>query len=196
MSGHSFMDLVGSDHAELAATDADGNEVIRFKLDYLSPSRAATSGYGTLGVSGGDGRMIAGDESAIVDFMTSLDRNLNERGYAKYTVDSPATDDKYTPNPDTPNWDYRVVYEVWIDIKAFGDAGFGGATIEYVHASPSKGDTDTITVHRGDCPCQRPGGCDDVCVPGPDNPCIGGGTPPDRHKEPQCDPTQTDCEPE
>src|SRR5690606_26192178 len=41
-------------------------------------------------------------------------------------------------NPDAPNWEYRVVYEVWIDLAAFGSAGFGQAYIESVHASPSK----------------------------------------------------------
>jgi hypothetical protein len=84
--------------------------------------------------------------------MTSIDRNLNERGYASYTTDSPATDELYTPNPETPEWDYRVVYEAWIDDDVFGAAGFGGALIEFVHASPAKAQSNTITVEPGDCP--------------------------------------------
>lgn len=151
--GHTFdKDLIKSDHAELMASDADGKEVVHFKLDYVSADPNAPSGYGSLGVRGGDGAMITGDPVWIVQWNTSISRNLNERGYKSYTVDSPATDDKYTPNPMAPEWDYRVVYEAWIDIAAFGSAGFGDATIESVHASPSKSGEDTVTVKPGKCP--------------------------------------------
>lgn len=103
--------------------------------------------------------MLAGDAKDIVQWRTSFDRDLNERGYDDYTVDSPATDADYTPNDATPNWDYRVVYEAWVDHDAFGSSGFGGATIEHVHASPSKAPSNTITVVPGDCPCVKDGGC-------------------------------------
>ena len=63
----------------------------------------------------------------IVDFNTSISRNFNERGYGTYTVDSPATDADYTPNAAAPDWDFRVVYEAWIDVDAFGASGFGDA---------------------------------------------------------------------
>ena len=91
---------------------------------------------------------------------TSLDRNLNGCGYCKNaactpsgdcTIDSPATDEKYTPNPGTPNWDYRQVYEVWIDMAAFSGLGFGQAYITYMHSSPAKSN-DTITVEPSPCP--------------------------------------------
>jgi len=172
-AGHSFKDLVGSDHAEFVVTNEDGDLVSQFKLDYISQSASAPSGYASLGVLGGDGRMIVGDPSRIVDWHTSLERNLNERGYGDYIVDSPATDADYTANDATPNWDYRVVYEVWIDNAAFGASGFGGAVIEHVHASPSKAPSDTIVVIPGDCPCQRDGGCDQpplTCEDTPDDP--------------------------
>jgi hypothetical protein len=188
------MDLVGSDHAELSATNGDGQKVIQFKLDYISDSRSVPSGYATLGVTGGEGRMILGKASAIVKYSTSLDRNLNERGYAQYTTNSPATDDHYTPSSDAPNWDYRVVYEAWIDHAVFGPAGFGDASIEFVHASPSKADTDTLKVKKGECPCV-PGPdhpCDTTefpsdagkpeCIPGPDNSCKTGGDLPEGPK--------------
>jgi len=150
--GHTFMDLVGSDHAEILVKDDNGDVVVHFKLDYLSQDAASDSGYGSLGVLGGEGKMLVGNPAHVVQWTTSQDRNMNERGYADYTTDSPATDASYTPNSETPEWDYRVVYEAWIDLEAFGDVGFGGATIEFVHASPSKGASNTIEVVPGDCP--------------------------------------------
>jgi hypothetical protein len=123
--------------------------------------------------------VIVGDASDVVQWTTSIDRNLNERGYAGYTEDSPATDADYTPNRETPEWDYRVVYEAWIDADLFGSAGFGGAIIEYVHASPAKAQSNTIEVEPGDCPpppCVDNDPDTDVCDPGDDDP--PGDTPP------------------
>jgi hypothetical protein len=184
--GHTFVkDLTKSDHAELMASDASGKEVVHFKLDYVSPDPTAASGYGSLGVRGGDGAMITGDPAWIVAWNTSISRNLTERGYKSYTVDSPATDAAYTPNPLAPAWDYRVVYEAWIDVAAFGGAGFGDATIESVHASPSKSGEDTLTVKPGKCP---PGECapdDPRCAGYAGSGGVGGATecPPD---DPHC----------
>ena len=167
-SGHTFKDLVGSDHAEIILKDANDVAVMQFKLDYLSEDAAQPSGYGALGVTGGEGKVILGDPAHVVRWSTSQDLNLNERGYASFVVDSPATDADYTPNSETPEWDYRVVYEAWIDLRAFGDAGFGGATIEFVHASPSKTASNTIEVKEGKCPpCTDPDGCHDVPPPPP-----------------------------
>jgi hypothetical protein len=183
MLGHTFMDLVGSDHAEFKLSDADAHLVLHVKADYLSPA-SAPSGYASLGVRGGDGRMLEGDAAAIVAVSTSLDRNLNECGMPSYTVDSPATDANYTPNRATPNWDYRVVYDVWVRADAFGASGFGDALVDFVHASPSKGDSPTANVVAGPCPphwpryCNNPAGCKTTCVPGPDIYCRSGGEPP------------------
>jgi hypothetical protein len=178
--GHTWADLYKSDHAEIVMVDANDAVVLQFKLDYVSADPIAPSGYASLGVSGGDGSVITGDPAWIVDVSTSIDKNLNERGYASYLLDSPATDADYTPNPAAPEWDYRVVYEAWIDVDAFGVAGFGGASIEYVHASPAKGGTDTIEVKPGKCPpplCIDSDGCGssppppEQCVSQPDVPC-------------------------
>ncbi|HWO07861.1 MAG TPA: hypothetical protein VNN80_00235, partial [Polyangiaceae bacterium] len=57
-----------------------------------------------------------------------------------------------TPNPDALDWDYRVSYEVWVAADAFGEAGFGSALIELVHASPSKLDGDSVDVRPAPCP--------------------------------------------
>lgn len=160
-SGHTFADLVGSDHVELLLTDGSGGTVMDFKIDYVSVSADAPCGYGTLGVNGGEGKVITGDASAVIKVATSIDRDLNGCGYC-YTEDSPATDDAYTPNPETPNWDYRVVYEVWLALDAFGSAGFGQAYIQNVHASPSKLANNTVEVSASPCP---PGWDTPFCPP-------------------------------
>ena len=159
--GHTFEDLVGSDHLELLLTDGNSATVMDFKIDYVSQEDGAPCGYGTLGVNGGEGKVIQGNASAVLGVATSIDRNLDGCGYC-YTEDSPATDDGYTPNADAPNWDYRVVYEVWLALDAFGSAGFGQAYIQNVHASPSKLATNTVEVTASPCP---PGWDTPFCPP-------------------------------
>jgi hypothetical protein len=150
--GHTFKDLVGSDHAEFQLFDKGGELKMQFKVDYISESSDVSVGYACLGVTGGEGKMIVGQPEWILGATSSLDRNLNGCGLTDYLVDSPATDAAYTPNPEAPAWDYRVVYEVWVAEEPFGVDGFGEALIEYVHASPSKADGDTLIVVPGPCP--------------------------------------------
>lgn len=150
-SGHTFDDLVGSDHVELLLTDGQGSTVMDFKVDYITADSSSSCGYGTLGVTGGEGKVIQGNAATVLKVATSMDRNLNGCGHC-LTVDSPATDEKYTPNPSAPDWDYRVVYEVWLDLDAFGSAGFGQAYINSVHASPSKLANNTVDVEATPCP--------------------------------------------
>ena len=187
--GHRFKDLVGSDHTQIQLTDGHGDVVLDFKVDYLSEKESAISGYATLGVEDGDGKVITGDQSAVVAVSTSLDRNLNLCGLSEYTENSPPTTDDYAPSLEAPEWDYRVVYDVWVQLDVFGDAGFGEALIDHVHASPSKAGKSTIEVTPGDCPpdwCDRPEGCDETDEPpDEDEPCgtlldqdCGGGEPP------------------
>jgi hypothetical protein len=151
-AGHTFRDLVGSDHAEIELLDGNGEIAVHFKLDYVSVSAAAPSGYASLGVSGGEGQLIVGEPEWILASATSIDRNLNACGLAGFVENSPATDAAYTPNPDASDWDYRVAYEVWVSTDAFGSAGFGSALIENVHASPSKASGDTADVLPAPCP--------------------------------------------
>jgi hypothetical protein len=107
--------------------------------------------------------MTLGDASSVLDAITSLDRNLNERGLTSYLVDSPATDEQYTPNPAAPEWDFRVVYEAWVKAEIFGGAEPDAPWLEYVHASPAKSSEDTLIVEEGECPpdweCTDPDGC-------------------------------------
>jgi hypothetical protein len=60
-----------------------------------------------------------------------------------YTVDSPTAEE-------CPGFDYRVIYEMWIDTSIF-TGGFGGPMMEFVHASPSRTEN-TIYIEPGPCP--------------------------------------------
>jgi hypothetical protein len=97
--------------------------------------------------------MILGDRAAILGYGSSLDQNINERGYCGYLTDSPATDAACTPNPAAPDWDFRVVYDVWIAVSAFTPEPFGSAYMSFVHASPSKASTNTVEIEPAECPC-------------------------------------------
>jgi len=147
-----FSKLVGSDHAVLDLYDGGGELSSQVKIDYISRDETALSEHATLGVWGGDGRIQAGDEADVVRASTSLDLNLNLRGYPGYIVDSPETDENFTPNPNAPLWDYRVIYEVWVKLSAFSTAGFGYPSIDWIHASPSKLGDNTLEVLSGPCP--------------------------------------------
>jgi len=110
-----------------------------------------------------------GDPAAILAWSSSMDRNLNERGYCDgYLVDSPASDEMCTPNPSAPEWDFRVIYEVWIALSAFDPNAFGSAYMSSVHASPSNVGTNIVEVAPGECPCP----------PDVDTGDCGGGPPP------------------
>jgi hypothetical protein len=174
--GRSFVDIVRSDHAQLLFDDGQKETVLDIAIDYISDDPSRPSGYGSLGVVGGDGAVHEGSASAVARAVTSLDRNLNERGHRTFTVSSPATDEKFSPNPAAPTWDYRMVYEVWVRRSAFGAAGFDRVWLDHVHASPAKG-ADTRIVEPRPCPpgwgdCMNPDGC----YPGDGGGGGGGGT--------------------
>src|SRR5690606_31166340 len=71
----------------------------------------------------------------------------------------------YAPSEDAPEWDFRMVYELWIAADAFGESGFCQPDIEYVHASPAKADDDTVLVEPDDCPPPGGGGGGGSCPP-------------------------------
>jgi len=164
---HEFKSLVGSDHAQIQLNDGAGTLAYDVSMDYLSADASAPSGYASLGVTGGDGEVLTGNAADFLAIATSLDRNLNQRGYGSYLADSPVTDESYDPDPAAPNWDFRVVYEAWVADGAFAQNGLGVPTIQYIHASPSKCDGDTVVVEPQPCPpdwtppgtCNNPDGC-------------------------------------
>lgn len=134
--GHKFNDLVGSDHLGLSLTNGAGQTVFAFDQDYISQVSKSSS-YASLGVTGGDGKVLTGSASSLLDWDTSLAYNFNTLGDV-LTTDSPLTDANYTPNPAYPDWLYNVIYEGKIDGSVFGSSGFGALTVTDAHISPSK----------------------------------------------------------
>ena len=135
---HNFKDLTGSDKAQFAITDADGNILLDFTMDYISESSSASSGYASLGVSGKDGKVNTGSASSILAWGTSLDYNLNTLGHV-LTADSPVADADYvTADAAYFDWVFEVTYEFLVDGAIFQDNGFGELTIPVVHDSPNK----------------------------------------------------------
>jgi len=156
--GHTFNDLLRSDHVELMLYNCDDELSMHMKVDFLDDKTATTQcGYATAGVSGGDGELFIGDAEDVLAVGTSLDRNMNGCGYCNVEESPCPSGDNFEPSEEAPEWDFRMVYELWIDSSAFGEAGFCRPDVEYVHASPAKSDTSTILVEPDDCP-QPPGG--------------------------------------
>lgn len=147
--GHKFTDLVGSDMATFKFTDGAGNVVLQFKADYVSAATSATfpsgtvsypSGYGTLGVNGGDGGMITGSAANVLSVKTTITTDLNQSpAFYGFTTNSPA------PESSFPTWDYVDGYDIVVSHNAFGANGFGGVTLPLVHDSPSKLGFNAIT---------------------------------------------------
>ena len=148
---HNFGDLVESDKNEFFISDKKGNLVMDFDLDYISVSSTHPSGYGCLGVTGGEGKMYKGNASDILAAQTSLSVNFNDYGY-KLTQDSPKTDLKYTPDPAYPKWIFEVWYEFWVKWSAFGEPGPGKVYITGLHASPNKLNIKPLPMTPGKCP--------------------------------------------
>lgn len=149
-NNHSFKMLYQSDMMQLALYDNNNIKKLEFKMDYLSADGSVASGYKSLGVTGGDGAMLTGNASSVVSVCTSLDKIFNEYGYV-LTVNSPATDEDFTPNPTYPNWIFEVWYEVVVDLAIFGASGFGKADITGIHASPSKTGDESERMDEGPC---------------------------------------------
>ena len=151
-SSHTFGNLTGSDHALFYGYDATGAKVLEFKMDYITSQAGAPSGNTSLGVNGGEGDVVDAPTgityTSFPEWGTSIDYSLNDTGYCTggncsaggtdLLVDSPATNELYTPNSTYPNWIFDVIYEIKINKSAFGANGFGSIEIPYVHASPSK----------------------------------------------------------
>ncbi len=151
--GHTFNNLT-DDRLEMVLTNGEGKEVLDFTLDYLSQNGNMPSGYGAMGISGGNGNVITGDKKFILSSRTSLSENLNTYNYV-LTTNSPKTDNNYTTNNTYKNWIYDVWYEVIVDAQVFKDKGFGSVTIPYVYAGGSKTGTNLNPVYEVPCPLQN-----------------------------------------
>ena len=147
---HNFSDLVGSDKAEFLFKDATGKTVFDFCLDYISVKAGTPSGYASLGVNGGEGKVLLGQASWLLEWSTSLADNLNNWGLCtngscgaggvNLITNSPPTSPSTTYNvaPQFAAWEFSIIYAVKVSHLAFGSAGFGSVTIPAVHNSPPK----------------------------------------------------------
>jgi hypothetical protein len=104
--GHTFSNLVGSDHAGVMLIDKNGNVVLDFKQDYITATTSANvpgistvppSGYASRGPFGGDGGIVVGTltpynpvtNTGDISWDSSLARNLNGPMTAGGTWSSP-----------------------------------------------------------------------------------------------------------
>jgi hypothetical protein len=139
---HKFGDLTGSDKAQFIFYDVNGTKVLDILVDYLSAKSGTPSGYASLGVSGGEGKVNFGQASWVLMATTTLDNNLNNLGFPNiFLVNSPQTTSStsYTiVDPAYAAWNFVNGYTVKISHTAFGAAGFGKVVIGEVHNSPPK----------------------------------------------------------
>ena len=160
-NGHKFSDLTGSDHAGFQLVD--GSNVVRlsFNVDYISADATAPSGYASLGVNGGDGKMLVGTATGITA-TTSLANNLNninipglfnashvqQFGSVNVLVNSPPTDAAHqtynNSDPTLAGWDFHDTYFVTVSAAKLASLGFNAATWQVLpnasqlHNSPAK----------------------------------------------------------
>src|SRR5262249_10887473 len=80
-AGRQFSDLVGSDMAEVGTQNSGGTTLYDFKVDYISQKAGPPSGYASLGVTGGEGKLITGSLAGILEATTSFDKDLNNTGF-------------------------------------------------------------------------------------------------------------------
>ena len=157
---HTFNNLVGSDKAVFEVRNAANTLVYAFAMDYVSASNLYPSGWGTLGVSGGEGRWTFGNQANVVDFVTSITTNLNQSpAYYNMTVNSPIGD---------PNWENRMIYGFTIK----DGVGLKPQVVD-AHNSPTKNGTPQDEVHVNTAcvtaasaidPTQSVKDCDDASV--------------------------------
>jgi hypothetical protein len=132
--------------------DCNDELAMHVTVDFIEEGMDGACGVGTAGVTGGDGSVIVGDAEDVLAVGTSLDRNTTGCGYCDLENSPCPSGDGYEPSTEVPEWDFRMVYELWIKAEAFGDAGYCRPDITYVHASPAKANDDTILVEPDDCP--------------------------------------------
>jgi hypothetical protein len=154
---HTFSDLVNSDKAEFRFTDATGKVVFDFYCDYISVKAGTRSGYGCLGVSGAEGRVLIGNAGWLLGASTSLSDNLADFWVptANLLVNSPPTvsRDSYVLASSSPvaAWEFPIRYTVTVSGAAFGGVGnFGSVVIPLVHNSPPK-DGGSNAAHQVPC---------------------------------------------
>ena len=160
-NGHKFGDLVGSDHAGVQLVDPNGIVRLSFNIDYISANASAPSGYKSMGVTGGEGKMLVGTADGITA-TTSLDNNLNgvnipglfnaahvqQFGSVNVLINSPPTDAAHQSyigsDPTLAGWDFHDTYFATISAAKLASIGFNINTwkvepnLSQLHNSPAK----------------------------------------------------------
>lgn len=168
--GHKFTDLVGSDHAGFQLVDGGGTVRLSFNVDYISAVSSAPSGYASLGVTGGDGKMLVGTADGI-SATTSLANNLNninipglfnaahvqQFGSVNLLINSPPTDPQHLTysisDPTLAGWDFHDTYYVTVSAAKLANIGFDPSTWQVLpnasqlHNSPAKACPSTGTAN-------------------------------------------------
>ena len=143
---------MGSDKAQFIFKDASSRVVLDILVDYISTKSGTPSGYASLGVTGGEGRVTLGQAAWVLAANTSIAKNLNNTGFCvggncsgggtNLLVDSPPTvnSSDYSLLAGLPyvGWNFTNSYEVTISHLAFGSSGFGTVSVGEVHNSPPK----------------------------------------------------------
>jgi uncharacterized repeat protein (TIGR01451 family) len=170
-NGHTFNNLVGSDHAGFQLRDPGGIVRLSFNIDYISANTTAPSGYASLGPFGGDGKVLIGTLTpADIAYTSSLANNLNnvnipglfnaahvqQFGSVNVLVNSPPTDPQHqtyaNSDPALAGWDFHDTYFVTISAAKLAAIGFNSSwkvepNLDALHNSPAK-----------PCPPPNPGG--------------------------------------
>lgn len=214
--GQQFSNLVNNNAAQFTFTNGNGAVVWNGVVDYISATKSATfgngavtypAGYGTLGVSGGSGKLLQGKASDLLFASTTLTTDLNQSSaFYGFTKNSPS------PLANYPSWDVVDGYTLLIDSSIFGKIGFGGVSIPAVQNSaqqicgasskvtpvPCSGpDTNTATVTASTAPYD--GGTVTATATATVNVVVGGTcnqpTPPQCNPQPiqKCNPQPWQC---
>ncbi|GAF94933.1 unnamed protein product, partial [marine sediment metagenome] len=89
---HKFKDLKGSDKAQFRFTDGLGNVALEVVLDYITETSKNSGVYASLGVTGGDGKVLTGLGANVLEWGTSMAHNMgtfSSTPSLDLTVDSP-----------------------------------------------------------------------------------------------------------
>jgi hypothetical protein len=169
---HTFSNLVGSDKAQFIFKNTTGNVVLDFYMDYITAKSGTPSGYASLGVTGGEGKINIGLAAWVVDSNTSIAQNLNDLGFCvggncsgfgtNLLLNSPPTvsSNSYDLPPGSPytGWEFTNSYYVKVSKAAFGGSALGSLSIGEIHNSPPKTGDNAITP----VPCIPGGECNIV----------------------------------
>ncbi len=147
---------MGSDKGQVILRDANGTVIFDVTADYVDDNLSTVSGYGSAGVTDGEGSVAVGNASQVA-VETSMGYNLNRFCTSFVQLFG----QRRGPFPDLSAGQRRLhpgqcsLYGLAVPLSvrisalivaAFGSAGFGSVTINNVHISPNKTGSNEIPV--------------------------------------------------